>query len=259
MQNRTQRAPESAREETALGRCLVGGNTATESRERRKAFGLSFAIETAVLALLVVSPLLTSVAQPQLHPLPPMPILLGIWPARHANQPASPRVSNSDHQLVVHVSQTVFPAPRSKVREDAEQSAGVVLDLPGESMSGAILIPWIAGPPPRVDPPQIDRRTTPEKQIVKVSEGVEQAQLVTRIEPQYPVLAKETRTQGTVFLRAIISREGRITSLEVSSGHPLLVRAALEAVRQWRYRPTLLNGEPVEVETSITVIFRLGS
>ena len=92
-----------------------------------------------------------------------------------------------------------------------------------------------------------------------MSEGVEHAQLVSRTEPQYPILAKEARIQGTVFLRAIISREGRITSLEVVSGHPLLVRAALDAVRQWRYRPTLLNGEPVEVETSITVIFRLGN
>ena len=81
--------------------------------------------------------------------------------------------------------------------------------------------------------------------------------MISRIEPRYPPLALETRTQGTVRLRAIISSDGRITALEVISGHPLLVQAALEAVRQWRYRPTLLNGEPVEVETSITVNFQL--
>ncbi len=259
MQNRTQGAPESAREETSLGRCLVDANTATQSRARRKAFGLSLTIETAVLALLVASPLLSSVARPQLHGLPPMPILLGVWQARHANHPASPKVFHSEHQFVVHVSQTAFPAPRPKVRGDPEQFIDVFPAPPGESIIGAILIPGIAGQPPKIDPPQIDRRTTPEKQTVKVSEGVEQAQLITRIEPQYPVLARQTRTQGTVFLHAIISREGRITSLEVVNGHPLLVRAALDAVRQWRYRPTLLNGEPVEVETSITVIFRLGS
>jgi protein TonB len=92
---------------------------------------------------------------------------------------------------------------------------------------------------------------------VKISEGVLEAQLIARIEPQYPFLALQTKTQGTVRLHAIINREGRITSLDVLSGHPFLVRAALEAVREWRYRPTLLNGEPVEVETSITVIFRL--
>jgi protein TonB len=259
MQNRTQEVTEPVPEETSLGRCLVDADTATESRARRKALGLSFTIEAALLALLVESPLLTSIAQPQLHPLPPMPVLLGVWHARHAQQPASPKVFHSEHQFVYHGSQTVFPAPRPKVREDADQSIDVFLAPPGGSMSGAIPIPGIAGPPPKVDPPQIDRRITPEKQIAKVSEGVEQAQLITRIEPQYPILARQTRTQGTVFLRAIISRGGRITSLEVLSGHPLLVRAALDAVRQWRYRPTLLNGEPVEVETSITVIFRLGS
>jgi protein TonB len=259
MQNRSQGVPEPAGKETLLGRCLVDGDTATESRARRKAFGLSFTIETAVLALLVVSPLLTSIAKPQIHTLPPMPILLGVWQPHHTNQQASSKVSHSEHQFMLHDSQTVFPPPRPDIRQDAEQYVDVFPAPPGESVIGDIPIPEIGGPSPKIDPPQIDRRTTPEKQIVKVSEGVEQAQLVSRIEPQYPVLAKETRTQGTVFLRAIISREGRITSLEVLSGHPLLVREALDAVRQWRYRPTLLNGEPVEVETSITVIFRLGS
>jgi protein TonB len=96
------------------------------------------------------------------------------------------------------------------------------------------------------------------KRPLKISEGVLEAQLISRVEPRYPSLAVQTKTQGTVRLHAIINREGRITSLDVLSGHPFLVKAALDAVRQWRYRPTLLNGLPVEVETSITVIFRLG-
>ena len=86
---------------------------------------------------------------------------------------------------------------------------------------------------------------------------MQQAQLTSRIEPRYPVIAKQTKTEGTVVLHAIISRDGRITALEVVSGHPLLVQAALDAVRQWRYQPTLLNGEPVEVDTTIDVIFSL--
>ena len=93
--------------------------------------------------------------------------------------------------------------------------------------------------------------------LVKISGVVEQAQLISRIEPRYPALAVQVKKEGTVVLHAIISRDGGITSLDVISGPPLLVQAALDAVRQWRYRPTLLNGEPVEVETSITVIFRL--
>src|SRR2546430_17142318 len=70
--------------------------------------------------------------------------------------------------------------------------------------------------------------------------------LIHRLQPAYPPLAVQTRTQGQVVLRAVISREGNIENLQVVSGHPLLVRAAIEAVRQWRYRPYVLNGEAGE-------------
>ena len=82
--------------------------------------------------------------------------------------------------------------------------------------------------------------------------------LIHRIEPQYPAIAKIARVSGTVELRAIIGRDGSVSSIEVLSGNPLLARAAVEAVRQWRYRPTILDGEAVEVETRITVNFVLG-
>jgi len=81
--------------------------------------------------------------------------------------------------------------------------------------------------------------------------------LIHRVQPEYPQLARQARIQGTVVLRAVISREGRIENLQVLSGHPLLVPAALDAVRQWRYRPYSLNDQPVEVETQITVNFTL--
>jgi len=106
--------------------------------------------------------------------------------------------------------------------------------------------------------PSEELRKPEVKHILKVSEGPQQAQLIGRIEPRYPPLALQTRKEGAVLLHAIISREGRITALEVVSGSPWFVQSALDAVRQWRYRPTFLNGEPVEIETSITVIFRLG-
>jgi protein TonB len=81
--------------------------------------------------------------------------------------------------------------------------------------------------------------------------------IVNKVQPVYPPLARQTRVQGTVRLHAIISKDGSVQQLEVMSGHPLLVQAALDAVKQWRYRPTLLNGEPVEVDTTIDVIFSL--
>lgn len=81
--------------------------------------------------------------------------------------------------------------------------------------------------------------------------------LVLRVQPAYPLLARQVRVQGLVVLRAVISRDGTIENLQVLSGHPMLVQAAVDAVRQWRYRPYVLNGEPVEVETEVKVSFIL--
>jgi len=80
---------------------------------------------------------------------------------------------------------------------------------------------------------------------------------MNRVQPQYPPLARQARVSGTVKLHAIIAKDGTVQELQVISGHPLLIQAALDAVRQWRYRPTLLNTEPVEVDTTIDVIFTL--
>lgn len=96
-------------------------------------------------------------------------------------------------------------------------------------------------------------------QRVRISQGVTKGLLIHRVEPSYPTLARAARVQGDVVLSAIIDVNGQITNLQLVSGHPMLVPAALEAVRQWRYKPYLLNGTPVEVETTITVIFSLTS
>lgn len=93
---------------------------------------------------------------------------------------------------------------------------------------------------------------------LRVSQGVAQGFLVHAVKPVYPPLARQARIQGTVMLQAVIGKDGRIENLQVMSGHPMLSPAAMEAVRQWRYRPYTLNGEPVEVETEITVNFVLG-
>lgn len=83
--------------------------------------------------------------------------------------------------------------------------------------------------------------------------------LLRKVTPVYPHIATITRTQGTVVLHAIIGRDGAIQQLQAISGHPLLIKAAMDAVSQWRYKPYKLNGEPVEVDTTITVNFRLGA
>ena len=92
---------------------------------------------------------------------------------------------------------------------------------------------------------------------VRIGGDVQQAKLVKSIPPAYPVLAKRARIEGTVRLQAIISKDGSVQKVEVVSGHAVLAQAAVEAVQQWRYKATELNGEAVEVVTNIDVVFKL--
>ena len=121
-----------------------------------------------------------------------------------------------------------------------------------------------AGAPPMprprvVEPPHTTVSAAPPAEIkrIKVSSGVIMAQIVHRVEPLYPALARQARVTGVVELVGVIGTDGHMKELRVVSGHPLLARSALDAVSQWIYRPTLLNSEPVEVIAPITVTFRL--
>jgi protein TonB len=98
---------------------------------------------------------------------------------------------------------------------------------------------------------------SPAKKPV-ISSGVMAGNRLSGADPRYPAIARAARVQGTVVLAATISRSGTIENLRVISGPPMLASAAEEGVRTWRYRPYLLNGEPVEVETTVNVIFSLG-
>jgi protein TonB len=94
-------------------------------------------------------------------------------------------------------------------------------------------------------------------QKVRVSSGVAQGLLIRQVKPQYPALARQARIQGTVVLQAVIGKDGTVQNLRVLSGHPMLTEAAIDAVKQWLYKPYSLNGEPVEVDTQIYVNFTL--
>jgi protein TonB len=133
-------------------------------------------------------------------------------------------------------------------------SGGVPGGVPGGQAGGVLggIIGGVTGanvPPP---PKEAPRR-------IRVGGSVQQAQLISQIRPVYPPLAKQARIQGTVRLQAIIAKDGSVVQLEIISGHPLLQQSALQAVSQWRYKPTLLNGEPVEVVTTVDVVFTLSS
>ncbi len=101
----------------------------------------------------------------------------------------------------------------------------------------------------------IPKIATPQR--VRVSQGVSTGLLIKKVQPNYPPLARQARIQGSVVLQAEISKEGTIQNLQLVSGHPMLAPAAIEAVKQWRYKPYLLNGEPVAVETQVVVNFTL--
>jgi len=109
--------------------------------------------------------------------------------------------------------------------------------------------PVAALPPP-------PKATAPVR--IKQGGNVTAASIISQTKPVYPALARQARIQGNVVLHAIIDKDGDVAQLEVVSGHPLLVQSALDAVKQWRYKPTLLNGDPVEVDTTITVTFTMG-
>jgi len=125
---------------------------------------------------------------------------------------------------------------------------GVPGGVPGGSMGG-VLGGIIGSGPVAVPKVAVSR--------VRVSQGVVQGNAISQPKPLYPQMARMARVQGAVILQAVISKNGAIENLRVVSGHPMLQQSALDAVRQWRYRPYLLNGEPVEVETQITVNFSL--
>jgi protein TonB len=153
--------------------------------------------------------------------------------------------------------------PRVVITDDGP-APGIIGLLPagngatGEILSlfnrdGAILPP---AAPPDVAPPSLPlppaiTRPTP------IGGNVQAAKLIYQVKPVYPQLARQTRVQGVVVLEAVIARDGSVKSLRIASGHPLLNQAALDAVQQWVYSPTMLNGDPVEVSTAITVTFTL--
>jgi protein TonB len=193
------------------------------------------ALPKAMLATLLVAP-------PPPPPPPPPPAQVTVI--------KRPQVHLMDAGKLV--APKVIPKDIKIIKEEAEpdmggMSGGVVGGVAGGSMGGTIggVIGSVAPPPPK------------QQSRIRVGGNVTAARVLNRVNPVYPPLARQTRISGTVRLHAIIAKDGTVQQLEVMSGHPLLVQAALDAVRQWRYQPTLLNGEPVEVDTTVDVIFSL--
>jgi protein TonB len=126
---------------------------------------------------------------------------------------------------------------------------GVPGGIPGGSVGG------VMGGILSSQPVSVPKVATPQR--IRVSSGVQSGLLIKKVTPNYPPLARQARIQGKVILQAEISKDGTIQNLQLISGHAMLAPAAIEAVKQWRYKPYLLNGEPVAVETQVEVNFSL--
>ena len=147
-----------------------------------------------------------------------------------------------------------LPPPTGAVGVVGGVPGGVPGGAGGGIIGGIIGAAPVAAPPP---PPKVEVQKPLTPQRIRVGGNVQQAKLVRQPKPVYPPLAKQARIQGVVRFTAIIGKDGTIQNLQLVTGHPLLVPSAQEAVKQWVYQPTLLNGEPVEVITQIDVNFTL--
>ncbi len=153
------------------------------------------------------------------------------------------RLSNIVKQYDSHMSFTLIMRPSNNGRSEATVR---VMAIPQLTLPQPLLV----APPPPPPPP-------PPPGVAVVATNIMAANIITKVNPAYPALAKAARIQGPVRLNATIGADGAVKDLQVISGDPLLVEAATEAVRQWVYKPVLLNGAPAEVQTEITVNFTL--
>lgn len=211
----------------------------------------SFALQAAGATVVLPIPLLRPSLLPRLDLTPHMvPIFLP-----HVEAPVVQQSSSAPTSAPTNVG--VFTVPREVPKGIAlGPDTSAPADAPCAQCVGVAGPPGLTGEIPIIGlavPPPLPKVAKPLR-VSRMMDGL----LIHRVQPDYPILAKQSRVQGPVEIAALISKQGTIENLQVVSGHPMLVGAALSAVKQWRYRPYVLNGEPIEVDTRITVIFSLG-
>jgi periplasmic protein TonB len=220
----------------------ISGNSWANRSHRGWTALASFAAQALAIAALLAAPLFYTQAMPRLA-------LLGsvVAPAPPP-APGVARVAQSQVVAGLDEHSLLLPTRMPRTIPISNDGDASVSDLPsgpgvpgssGDHATGSSVLEALGtGMSPRLPPAPSVR----PPRISHVMEG----NLIRRVQPEYPALAKQARIQGTVVLRAVIAREGSIQDLQVISGHPLLVQAAINAVRQWRYRPYYLNDQPVE-------------
>ena len=232
-------------------------------RLRRRTVLIAILIQAVVLGLLLLRPLFGApAAELMIARFMPRPPWKG---SPGAHQPERPRPAifrPHTYDVSAHPYTLRLPdRPATHIEAGDAPDIGPSTDAPGipgfGDPNGLLPNPGLPGGERPMPPPPPQEAVAPRHKPRVVPSEIQQALLMTRIEPQYPVLAKQIHLEGTVVIRAVIGKDGRVESAEILSGHPWLAKAAREAILQWRYRATLLNGQPVEVETMVTVIFKM--
>lgn len=225
---------------------------------------VAFLIEAVILGIALLIPLYYTetlpaaqlitflVAPPPPPPPPPAAALVKIQKVVKVETDLDNGKLRTPSRIPKTIQKIVEDTPPPVVNTQAGVIGGVPGGVPGGQLNG--VIGGIISSTPTTVP-----TLAPPPKVVRVSSGVSAGMLIRRIQPNYPPLARQARVQGSVLLEATISENGDIVDLHVVSGHPMLVAAAVEAVKQWRYRPYLLNGQPVSVQTQVQVNFRLDS
>jgi protein TonB len=200
--------------------------------------------------------LLTFLVAPPPPP-PPPPPAAEQQIAKVVRQIQSDLLSTGSLRTPARIPQKVQMINEEEAPPPMPVSSGVIGGVPGGVPGGQMggVIGGIINSASRLSTAPKFVPATPQR--VRISQGVTKGLLFRRVEPVYPPLARAARVQGDVVLKAIIDKNGDIQDLQLISGHPMLVPGAIAAVKQWHYKPYLLNGQPVEVETTITVIFTL--
>ena len=198
----------------------------------------------------------TEVLRAPLSP-PPPPSSLGSQTLRSATRAlSSDEILKAPPSIPRNIAQVHDePLPPAPFQSMSIGVAGGIYDGHSGAVLDLLLQDILRKATPQPPPPQ--RSTGGQPQRIRVGGIVSAAKLIYQPKPEYPQLARMARIEGAVELEAVIGKDGTIEELKVLRGHPLLVKAALNAVRQWRYQPTLLNGEPIEVVTEVTVTFKL--
>lgn len=238
---------------------LVESAALLRTRNRWPAL-LSTTAQICAAALILTLPLLHPEVLPMAHILPAT-----LAPPRAPVPPppvhVRPQLSNA---AATHVISTPSDTQPRRIFQDLLHPTGPVVDAPplpivdlgAKDPALPLGVNSAAPAGPHV---AVGAAAPPSSKLLRVSRGVSAGHLIAPIQPEYPQMARITHTEGTVVVGAVISRTGTIESARVLSGPPMLHEAALAAVRQARYHPFLLNGQPTDVQTTITIVFRMSS